>query len=97
MNVGSGDNNNVVSQGASAAIGVGLNTNAYAQTVLGRYNKPDSDAFFIVGNGTKDARANAFEVLDDNRAKVFGTPTENNDVLRYQDTAVEVETSLIGA
>lgn len=24
-------------------------------------------------------------------------PTENNDVLRYQDTAVEVETSLMGA
>ena len=29
--------------------------------------------------------------------KVQSAPTENNDVLRYQDTAVEVETSLMGA
>ena len=82
LNVGSGDNNNVVSQGASAAIGVGLNTNAYAQTVLGRYNKPDADAFFIVGNGTPDNIQNAFEVLNDGRAKVQTAPNDNDDVVR---------------
>lgn len=31
------------------------------------------------------------------KLKCETAPTENNDVLRYQDTAVEVETSLIGA
>lgn len=82
LNVGSGDNNNVVSQGASAAIGVGLNTNAYAQTVLGRYNKPDSDAFFIVGNGTPGNIQNAFEVLNDGRAKVQSAPVDTDDVVR---------------
>lgn len=82
LNVGRSDNNNVVSQGASAAIGVGLNTNAYAQTVLGRYNKPDADAFFIVGNGTPDNIQNAFEVLNDGRAKVQSAPVEDDDVVR---------------
>lgn len=32
-----------------------------------------------------------------NKLKCETAPTENNDVLRYQDTAVEVETSLMGA
>lgn len=67
------------------------------QFIAGTYSAANEKALVKIGNGTKDARANAFEVLDDNRAKVFGTPTENNDVLRYQDTAVEVETSLMGA
>lgn len=67
------------------------------QFIAGTYSAANEKAIVKIGNGTKDARANAFEVLDDNRAKVFGTPTENNDVLRYQDTAVEVETSLMGA
>ena len=31
------------------------------------------------------------------KLKCETAPTENNDVLRYQDTAVEVETSLMGA
>lgn len=84
LNVGRSDNNNVVSQGASAAIGVGLNTNAYAQTVLGRYNKPDADAFFIVGNGTPDNIQNAFEVLNDGRAKVQTAPKDANDVVIKQ-------------
>lgn len=67
------------------------------QFIAGTYSAANEKALVKIGNGTKDAHANAFEVLDDNRAKVFGTPTENNDVLRYQDTAVEVETSLMGA
>lgn len=31
------------------------------------------------------------------KLKCETVPTENNDVLRYQDIAVEVETSLMGA
>lgn len=68
-----------------------------SKVVLGYNNKFNTKAILEIGNGTDTLKLNAFEVLDDNRAKVFGTPTENNDVLRYQDTAVEVETSLMGA
>lgn len=79
-------------------IGGGGNTSdRNNQFIAGTYSAANEKALVKIGNGTKDAHANAFEVLDDNRAKVFGTPTENNDVLRYQDTAVEVETSLMGA
>ena len=45
--------------------------------------KDANDIIFVVGNGTGSAeanRSNAFEVLKDGRAKVFGTPTEDNDV-----------------
>lgn len=31
------------------------------------------------------------------KLQVTETPTENNDVLRYQDTSIEIETSLLGA
>lgn len=79
-------------------IGGGGNTSdRNNQFIAGTYSAANEKAIVKIGNGTKDAHANAFEVLDDNRAKVFGTPTENNDVLRYQDIAVEVETSLMGA
>lgn len=79
-------------------VGGGGNTSdRNSQFIAGNYSAANEKAIVKIGNGTKDAHANAFEVLDDNRAKVFGTPTENNDVLRYQDTAVEVETSLMGA
>ena len=77
--------------------GRGNTTDRHGKFIAGNYSAANEKAIVKIGNGTKDARANAFEVLDDNRAKVFGTPTENNDVLRYQDTAVEVETSLMGA
>ena len=96
LNVGRSNNNNVISQGASAAIGVGLNTNAYAQTVLGRYNKPDADAFFIVGNGTPDNIQNAFEVLNDGRAKVQTAPKDNDDVVRKLELDTKQPTLVSG-
>ena len=42
----------------------GMNTVAgqYAQTVIGRYNDNQTDTLFEVGNGSSDARSNAFEV-----------------------------------
>ncbi len=97
LNVGRSDNNNIVSQGASAAIGLGLNTNTYAQTVLGRYNKPDADAFFIVGNGTPDNIQNAFEALNDGRAKVQSAPVEDDDVTRKGDFKTINGNSLLGS
>ncbi len=55
--------------------------------VIGQYNKENTNAFFIVGNGTGtgDSRSNAFEVLKDGRAKVYGKPTEENDVVRKKE------------
>jgi len=35
------------------------------QTVFGQYNAADDDALFIIGNGTEDARSNAFVVYED--------------------------------
>jgi hypothetical protein len=52
--------------------------------VVGQYNVRNDDALFQVGNGTGtgELRDNAFEVLKDGRAKVYGAPTEANDVAR---------------
>lgn len=56
------------------------------QTILGAYNNPNSDALFIIGNGTSNAnRLNVFEVLDDGRAKVKTRPLEDDDVVRLGD------------
>lgn len=92
-----GGQQNTVNHGRVIIGGGGNTSDRNNQFIAGTYSAANEKALVKIGNGTKDARANAFEVLDDNRAKVFGTPTENNDVLRYQDTAVEVETSLMGA
>lgn len=64
--------------------------------LIGRYNKVQNNPgrLFIVGNGTsKDDRKNAFEVLEDGRAKVYKKPTEDNDVLRWQEK-VGLETKI---
>lgn len=53
------------------------------QHVGGTYNYYKNNALYIVGNGTSDNdRKNAFEVLEDGRAKVQSAPTENDDVVR---------------
>lgn len=92
-----GGQQNTVNHDRVIVGGRGNTSDRHGQFIAGNYSAANEKAIVKIGNGTKDAHANAFEVLDDNRAKVFGTPTENNDVLRYQDTAVEVETSLMGA
>ena len=92
-----GGQQNTVNHDRVIVGGRGNTSDRNNQFIAGTYSAANEKAIVKIGNGTKDAHANAFEVLDDNRAKVFGTPTENNDVLRYQDTAVEVETSLMGA
>lgn len=70
------------------------------QFIAGTYSAANEKAIVKIGNGTKDAHANAFEVLDDNRAKVFGTPIENEDVVRKLEldnvNARYVSTSILG-
>ncbi len=56
------------------------------QHVEGTYNAYKSNALFIVGNGTSDTdRKNAFEVLQDGRAKVQSAPVQDDDVVRKGD------------
>lgn len=53
------------------------------QHVEGRFNADNPNALHIVGNGTSDTdRKNAFEVLDDGRAKVQSAPVDNDDIVR---------------
>jgi hypothetical protein len=52
----------------SHASGLGTRATVTAQTVIGKYNKEDNKALFVVGVGTGDAdanRANAFTVGND--------------------------------
>jgi hypothetical protein len=57
----------------SAAFNEGTKATAQSQFVVGRYNKINPDALFIVGNGTSDTdRSNAFEVLKDGGINIEG-------------------------
>ena len=72
--------------GCSNALGLGLYTNAFCATAVGKYNKDNSDALLQVGNGDNDGkRSNAFEVLNDGRAKVYSEPKDLNDVVRLHE------------
>lgn len=56
-------------------LGNGLEVRSYLQTAIGTYNKYDTDALFVVGNGTGSAysnRKNAFEVNRLGGFKAFG-------------------------
>ena len=59
---------------------------------LKHYNEKLSTTILLKTGGTISGNLTVQKKL-----KCETAPTENNDVLRYQDTAVEVETSLIGA
>ena len=80
--------NNIIQGQCGSALGAylisqGMNA---GQLVIGKYNKINQDALFIVGNGEDfQSRTNVFEVLDDGRAKVYGVPTEDDDVIRLKD------------
>lgn len=74
-----------------------LGNNLYVQSgymptngalLIGQYNKVQNNSgrLFIVGNGTSnDDRKNAFEVLEDGRAKVQSAPVDDDDVVRKGD------------
>ena len=59
--------------------------------IFGQYNdftwvENQKRRLLSVGNGASDSeRKNAFEVLLDGRAKVYGVPSEANDVVRLYD------------
>lgn len=54
--------------------------------VVGQYNSPNRFTIFQIGNGNdENYRSNAFEVYDNGRVKIYGTPTENNDAVRLYE------------
>lgn len=55
-----------------------------AQTAIGRYNEENSDALFIVGNGTASSRNNAFVVNADGTATIQTIGTNDNNVVSYK-------------
>jgi|GEM_PF-2573522 len=62
------------------AFGQYLKSLTDVQLLCGKYNEKNTDALFIVGNGTAEAtRANAFEVLTTGSATLAGTLTQNSD------------------
>lgn len=57
-------------------------TDAIAKAAFGQNNVRKSTSILEIGNGTSDSkRSNAFEVLWDGRAKVYGVAKEENDVI----------------
>ena len=82
----------------SFAAGLSTNAEYEEQVAIGRFNDSKSYTLFEVGNGTdNNNRKNALEVLRDGRLKVQSEPTEDNDVLRFQDVnnIPEVDIKLI--
>lgn len=70
----------------SFAHGQGVKAAGTAKMAVGRYNSPDGDALFEVGNGTADDdRKTAFKVMLDGRAKVQSPPIDPEDVVRLGD------------
>ena len=65
----------------SHAGGYGTIASAEAQTAIGKYNAEDTNALFIVGNGTSSSRSNAFTVKLDGSATVQTQGTSNNSVI----------------
>lgn len=79
----------LVKTGADAghAGGIGTIVDGEAQTVIGKYNVPDTSSLFIVGNGTADsARSNAFK-LSSGGAGYFASALGTGGKTAWNDTA----------
>jgi len=69
---------------ASHAGGTHTIASGASQTAIGKYNKKDNNALFIVGNGTADGddyRSNAFVVNQDGTATIAKAPVNEMDVV----------------
>lgn len=78
-----GGGNNKVSASYSITGGYGNKNNSKHSIIAGIYNDNKENTLIEIGNGTSDEnRSNAFEVYKNGRAKVYGAPTEDEDVVR---------------
>ena len=86
---------NTVANGSySHSMGVSTVTNRYAQLVVGQFNTGETNTIFEVGNGWNEShRYNAFEVLEDGRAKVQSAPTQSDDVVRKKELDTKMSLS----
>ena len=57
------------------------NYNYDYKAVFGKFNESKSDTLFEIGNGTDNARSNAFEVTNTGIARAYGTPMDANDLI----------------
>ena len=64
--------------------------NGSTQFICGKYSAVNDDALFIVGGGSTAKRSNAFEVLQDGRAKLYKDAQDNYDIVNkgYVDRRV---------
>lgn len=83
-----GGSENEANGDAQLMTGVGniSHSNGTGRITGGVWNNPKKGTLLELGNGTRDSeRSNAFEVYRDGRAKVYGAPTEDEDVVRLKD------------
>lgn len=78
----------------SCVMGVGTTANTEGQVVVGKYNK-ESNALFIIGNGTKGAKGNIAEFYD-NKAIISGELEITKNVIIEQDIEVKGNSVLKG-
>lgn len=75
----------------SVAIGEGIVVGTKGQFAVGKYNNNESNALFAVGNGTKSARKNVFEVFDNtiaiNTDRISLSTTNDITTLKLGDFA----------
>ena len=85
--------NNVIEDGKfSSAHGTSTITNNDNQFVVGKFNKPDVNALFMVGSGyDEQSRTNGLAVYDDGRVSVGKNPTEDMDVVtkKYLEDSIK--------
>jgi len=67
-----GDNIRIYSKGAGIGTYLTVKGSRGGQTVVGRYNNEETEAVFIVGNGTSSELSNAFVIYADGSAKFLG-------------------------
>lgn len=70
---------NTHSSSCTFTAGEGLTVNQWCQTAVGKYNTPDANALFIVGNGSSlTAQSTAFYVHKDGKAIVKASTTASD-------------------
>ena len=90
--------NTVASGMYSHAGGMGTKATAQAQTSIGKYNKEDADALFIVGNGTgysASSRKNAFAVKKDGSAEIQTVGDSDNSVINKKYVADTTQSKIL--
>ena len=79
-------NGAIVDGNNACAIGQVVKAGKDHQAVFGRYNNNKTNTLLEIGNGTDTNNlSNAIEVITDGRLKVYGAPTEDNDVVRKKE------------